>query len=104
MSAATLKAAVLTILAGGASWTQGALARKADGLPCSPFHPDAVEWDMMGALIKAQLESDEPNYASYQLVYASLRDALPAGTRNKDIESYNDDADVAWSDINALFA
>ncbi|USV40959.1 hypothetical protein [Xanthomonas phage BUDD] len=104
MSDVTLKAAALAILAGGASWTQGALARKADGLPCSPFHEDAVKWDMMGALIKAQLESDEPNYASYQLVYNSLRDALPADYKSRDIEAYNDDADVVWGDISDLFA
>ncbi|WEM34508.1 hypothetical protein [Xanthomonas phage X1] len=104
MSQATLQAATLAILAGGASWTQGALARKADGLPCSPFNEDAVTWDMMGALIKAQLESDEPNWTSYHLVYNALRDALPADYKSRDIEAYNDDADVVWGDISALFA
>ena len=102
MTAATLKAATLAILGDGASWTQGALARKADGKPCSPFHQDAVEWDVMGALIKAQLESTEPNYASYQLVYDDLRGNIPGSYKNQDIESYNDEA--TWAQVAALFA
>lgn len=102
MSDVTLKAATLAILDGGAAWTQGALARKIDGLPCSPFHTGAVVWDVQGALIKAQLESAEPNYASYQLVYDQLRSNIPPGYKNEDIESYNDD--VTWAEVAALFA
>lgn len=102
MSEVTLRAATLAILDGGAAWTQGALARKVDNLPCSPFHVDAVKWDVQGALIKAQLESAEPNYVSYQLVYDHLRSYIPPGYKNEDIESYNDDS--TWAEVAALFA
>ena len=101
MSTETLKAATLAILADGANWTQKANARLADDKSCSPTHPDATKWDVMGALIKAQKDSIEPNYVSYHAVYADLRSKIPDTYKNTDLESYNDD--VTWAEIAALF-
>ncbi len=101
MSAETLKAATLTLLDTGMGWTKGANARLADNSPCSPLHPDALVFDMMGALIRAQFESDEPDFSSFHAVYNELRSNIPVDYKNEDIESFNDDA--LWADVEALF-
>lgn len=104
MSAATLKAAALVLLATGSGWTKGANARLANGLPCSPGHPDAVTFDIQGALLRAQYNSSEPNYGSLNSVYNTLRGKIPGGSKNSDIESYNDDSNVLWAQIASIFA
>jgi len=101
MSAATLKAAALALLNSGATWTQGALARRANGTPCSPMSASAARYDVMGALIRAQSVSAEPNLVSFHAAYDQLRAKIPSGYKNEDIESFNDDTN--WAGVAALF-
>jgi hypothetical protein len=102
MSAATLKAAALAILASGNAWCKGCCARDVNGLPCPPLSSRAVAWDVEGALLKAQHDSSETNWTNYHSVYGTLRSKIPGSYKNTDVESYNDG--VAWSAIAALFA
>lgn len=101
MSVETLRAAMFNVLNQGAAWAKGAVARKANNLPCAPLNPIAASWDLMGALVKAQAASTEPDFASYHGVYDELRAAIPATYKSRDIEAYNDD--VSWTEILGLF-
>ena len=101
MSEATLKAATLALLDNGLGWTKNANARLGDNKPCSAMQAGAVVFDIMGALIRAQADSTEPNLVSYHAVYNTLRSKIPTTYKNEDLESYNDD--VTWAEVAALF-
>jgi hypothetical protein len=100
MSVATLKAGMATLLSNGSAWTQKALARDASALPCSPLHPDAEKWDIMGALIKVHAESGEKGFTFYHALYNQMSEAIPLDRKNRDIEAFNDTA--TWSEVAAL--
>ena len=96
-----LKAAALALLGGsGADWSEGATARDAVGNPCAPLSPNAVSWDIMGALIAAN--EGNSNYTNYNLVYKHLQGNIPSEFKNRDIESYNDSG-LAWGDVSMIF-
>lgn len=96
----TIKAEMITLLAGGANWTKGANARTAAGKPCSALSPDAVSFDIYGALLKAVSDSGQTNHAILQKVYTCLRDNIPSDYKNRDVESWNDD--VEWAEISSF--
>ena len=100
MSATDLITQVKTILATEAKWCKGANARDAAGIYCGAGNPNAVAFDIYGALQKASLEADAPNYRDMNEAYILLRDAIPATYKNRDIESWNDDA--TFADVQAL--
>ncbi|QFR57825.1 hypothetical protein CPT_Moby_077 [Stenotrophomonas phage Moby] len=97
---AETKAAILAKLAGGNAWAKGATARDANDLPCPALSGEAVKWDIYGALLFAT--KDEPNYSLRNNTYFALKDAIPADYKNRDIESYNDDA--TWAQLSAILS
>lgn len=100
MESHELKTAVLALLDGGSAWCKNANAVDGSGNRISPLHPDAVSWDLMGAIIKAF--EGETDYTSYHLVIKDFTDAIPLSFKSRDIEAWNDDAD--WSDISQAIA
>lgn len=95
MTPAELRSAIDTLLDGGNAWCKGANARTAAGLPCAPRSADAVEWDLMGAIIKAF--EGESDYTSYHAVLKDLTQNIPSSFKSRDIEAWNDEMD--WSDL-----
>lgn len=109
MSALEILQRMETIINGAGTddnWTQGAVARKADDSPCAALHPDAVKWDLMGALQKANWEwnvdetNDPPIYTHYHEALDLIRDYFysptvpfenPLAQYNSDFEKWNDD-------------
>lgn len=98
MTSTQLVAAILALLDNGNSWCKGTNARDAAGLPCSPMSSFAIEWDIMGALIKAY--EGQTNYTAYHEVLQGLTSKIPSDFKSRDLEAYNDDVD--WSAIAAL--
>ncbi len=43
----------LELVSNEGTWAKGALARRADGMPCAPMHPRAVRFCAVGALQRA---------------------------------------------------
>lgn len=95
MSAQDLIDAAIALLAADTDWCQGATARKSDGLPCAPGHPDAVSWDIVGALRYSWQNGPETSFLFYNEAYDTLRGRIPSGYKNQDLESWNDSTDYA---------
>lgn len=91
MSAEDLKNEIISLINSG--WTQGANARNAEGLPVPARNPDAVEWDIMGAIIKAT--EGFTDFTSYHEVLRELTDNIPEDYKSRDLEAYNDDAELS---------
>lgn len=100
MSATDLITQVKTTLASEANWCKGANARDAAGVYCGAGSPNAVAFDIYGALQKAVFDAGAANYKDMNEAYHMLRSAIPAGYKNQDIESWNDDA--TFADVQAL--
>lgn len=98
MNHTDLVSAILTLLNGGNAWCKGANARDSSGRPCSPLSPNAVQWDFMGALIKSY--EGVSDYTEYHKVLSDLTANIPLSYKNRDIESFNDDAE--WGDLVSL--
>jgi hypothetical protein len=88
-------------------WCKGANARTASGKWCSPLSPNAVAWDVYGALIKAKANNAAYHVSDFDAAYAHLKAKIPvvhtgAGAlKNNDIEHYNDT--LAFGSIAGLF-
>lgn len=95
MTPAELRSAVITLLNGGNAWCKGAGARDANGLPCPPRSPNAVEWDLTGAIIKAF--EGETDYTSYHVVLKELADNIPTSFKSRDLDAWNDS--IEWDDL-----
>lgn len=91
MSSEDLKNEIISLINSG--WTQGANARNAEGLPVPARNPDAVEWDIMGAIIKAT--EGFTDFTSYHEVLRELTDNMPEDYKSRDLEAYNDDAELS---------
>lgn len=95
MSAQELITQVITTLATEDKWCKGANARNAAGVYCGAGSPNAVAFDIYGALQKAAFEAGATTFTDMNEAYNMLRDAIPADYKNRDIESWNDDATFA---------
>ena len=120
MSAAAILTLMETIINGAGTddnWTQGACARKVDDTPCSPLHPDAVKFDLTGALILANQQwnvgenNSPPTYEFFHEAYAIIQAFAfdppipfehPQSQYNRDIEAWNDSESA--SNISAIVA
>lgn len=118
MSTAEIKSRMITILDGGSSWCKRATARDQFSLPCAPLSDQAVEWDIIGALIKANWEwwtETFPNakidYTYQNELYDEMMDAVwpnrkteptttPIINFNFDLEHWNDISE--WSEIGSV--
>lgn len=96
-----LLTATQAVLGTESEWCKGAGARKVSGLPCAPLNPDAVSWDIWGALVKASVDIGA-SLETRNLVYKYLRDNIPSDYKNRDIESYNDA--IEFADLAGLFS
>lgn len=99
MDAAELKAAALLLLDGGTAWCQGANARDSAGVFCPIGSPDAVSWDIYGAMVKSMEPGDQ---ASFSELYADLSSSIPGSFKSRDIEAWNDEAN--WGDVASFLA
>ena len=78
----------LTLIAVQETWTRGVLARNAQGMPVSPFAPDAVRFCAIGALRNAAFQIMQGNEcAAMQLARAIEFEVLSMGAS---LESVND--------------
>jgi hypothetical protein len=78
----------LALIAVQETWTRGVLARNAQGLPVSPFAPDAVRFCAIGALRNAAFQIMQGNEcAAMQLARAIEFEVLSMGAS---LESVND--------------
>ena len=98
MTSAEFLTAIIALLNSGTAWCKGANARDADGLPCAPRSPNAVSWDLTGALIK--LSEGQSNYTSFNETLSILTTRVPATFKSRDIEAWNDTA--TWTSVLAL--
>ena len=95
MSAQDLINSAISILASEDDWCKGSCARKADGKACPIGHPDAVSWDIYGALVKAHWASAESNFAFLNEANLLLTSRIPSDYKSRDIEAWNDDSSFA---------
>jgi len=102
MSVATLKAAALAIFTGSSVWCQGANARAANGDPCPILSPDAVAWDLYGAIYKAARAGGNTNYTDLHGLMADLSDGLVF--KSRDLEAWNDDPSTTYSSITSILS
>lgn len=120
MSVAEIKSRMVTILNGGNAWCKGSNAVDSNESPVSALSPDAVKWDLYGALWKANFEwsvdnnqTDPINWSVFHQTYNAIKDAVfpgwssetfttPANQWNFDFELWNDSAD--WSDVLAVLS
>lgn len=93
MSSQDLIDAAIATLATASDWCQGACARKADGVACPIGHPDAVAWDIYGALVKAHWDSSDQDFTFLTEAYETLSGRIPSDYKSRDIEAWNDDSD-----------
>lgn len=95
------------IFSGASLWCKGANARDSTGKWCSPLSPNAVAWDIYGALIKAKAGNAAYHDSDFDTAYAHLRGKIPAAftgagaLKNTDIEHYNDT--LVFGSISGLF-
>lgn len=102
MSVATLKAAALAIFTGPASWCKGANARDSNGLPCPILSPDAVAWDLYGAIYKAARAGGNTNYTFLHELLSDLADGITF--KSRDLEAWNDDSSTVYSSITSILS
>ncbi len=95
MTPEELKTALTTLLDNGDAWCKGAVARTASGLPCAPRSPNAVSWDLTGALIKAF--EGETDYTAYHTVLDELTQGIPPEFKSRDLDAWQDTVD--WGDL-----
>lgn len=87
MSAAQILTGAAAIIDAEAKWTQYAIARKVDGTPCGPLSTHATQWDVYGAMRKAQRDLALP-LSDLHGAMEILREKFV--TRNKDVDYFND--------------
>lgn len=97
-----LKADIVTLLSGGSAWAKGAVARDSAGLPCAALSPDAVAWDLYGALLKVISDSSQPDHSMLHRMNEYLRNSIPSTFKSQDIDAFNDAA--VWADIDSLLS
>jgi len=96
------------IVGSSGAWCKGANARDASGKWCSPLSPNAVAWDVYGALMKAWHSNVAYHDSDFQTALAYVRAKIPAAftgggaRKNTDIEAYNDT--LAFGSVAGLFS
>lgn len=101
MTTAELLGAALARLGdNGEHWTTGALARTADGEPCSPHAAAAVAWCATAAVDRAAGDNELLAVMPHQKAHEALMAALPLGIFS--VGRYNDDAD-GFGKVRSLF-
>lgn len=98
-----IKAAAKAIILSEANWCVGASARDSNGLPVAPMHPGAVQWDVEGALRKAWVESNDPDFSTLNAARAAIRANIPPTFKSEDASAYQDSVDHATM-LAVLFA
>lgn len=122
MSAQEIKTKMIGLLDGGNGWCQGSNAIDSDGDPCAALSEDAVKWDLMGALMKANFDWNMENtavgeptlWSHYKETYEQIKEAIwpdfadedvsipPIMQWNFDFELWNDSA--TWGEVLAVLS
>ena len=74
-------------------WTQGTVARAADGEPCRYNYPKAVKWCAVGAM-----QVSIVHYETYRMVRHAA-DCVAKDRSNRDLMMYNDRAGTKCQDV-----
>lgn len=87
-------------------WCKKANAKTSTGKWCSPLSPNAVAWDIYGALWKA-FKTGAYVDTDFHAAYAHVRAKIPVNfpnthQHNADIEMYNDS--LAFGSVAGIFA
>lgn len=98
-----IKAAAKVIILASGNWCKGASARDSNGLPVAAMHPDAVQWDIEGALRKAWIESGDVDYSSLNAARSAIGANVPTSFKSRDTAAYQDTIDHATM-LAVLFA
>lgn len=92
---------MITLFANPANWCLRSCAFDIDGKPCGALSPNAVSWDVYGALCKINHDNNGEDYTQLHLACDLVKEKIIG--ENFDLEKWNDSfTDVA--DILALFS
>lgn len=94
MSATQILSAAATLINSSDKWCQHTCAVNSQGRYVGALNSDAVKFDLFGSIQRAAHNLGLP-LSDFHLAYASLKAAIPAGVKNRDIELYNDKVDYA---------
>ena len=84
------------------NWTQGALARNADGDVCVPHNPGAARWCAEGALHLAAALTHDDTEIRLSALFA-LFGVCPDGGWTVSVAQFNDDPDTRHEDVLSLY-
>lgn len=87
MTALDILARTRDLLPTPAQWTQGAMARDAEGKPVRPDAPAAACWSLFGALLCASSSDSDDDY---ERARAALSDGCTAAGGGASLPTFND--------------
>lgn len=89
MSATQIITAAATLIGSEDKWCQKTCAIDSKGRFVGALNSDAVKFDLFGSIQRATHNLGLP-LSDFHEAYATLKAAIPADVKNKDIEGYND--------------